>query len=59
MFIRVASLALGQSGDCPSASEVTLKHMGKKGPKDPIDNKSTLLQVMKSPRLYELHTTDR
>ena len=26
---RVASLALGQSHDCPSASEVTLKDMGK------------------------------
>ena len=26
--IRVASLALGQSYDCPSASEVTLKDMG-------------------------------
>ena len=27
--IRVNSLALGQSYDCPSASEVTLKNMGK------------------------------
>ena len=26
---RVASLALGQSNDCPSASKVTLKNMGK------------------------------
>ena len=26
---RVTSLALGQSYDCPSASEVTLKDMGK------------------------------
>ena len=26
---RVASLALGQSCDCPSANEATLKHMGK------------------------------
>ena len=26
---RVTSLALGQSLDCPSASEVTLKEMGK------------------------------
>ena len=29
IFFRVASLALGQSCDCPSASEVTLKNMGK------------------------------
>ena len=27
--IRVASQSLGQSYDCPSASEVTLKDMGK------------------------------
>ena len=29
IFFRVASLALGQSYDCPSAIEVTLKNMGK------------------------------
>ena len=29
IFFRVASLALGQSYDCPSASEATLKDMGK------------------------------
>ena len=29
IFFRVASLALGQSFDCPSASEVTLKNMSK------------------------------
>ena len=29
IFFRVTSLALGQSYDCPSASEVTLKYMGK------------------------------
>ena len=29
MSFRIASLALGQSYDCPSASEVTLKDMGK------------------------------
>ena len=29
IFFRIASLALGQSYDCPSASEVTLKDMGK------------------------------
>ena len=29
IFFRVTSLALGQSWDCPSASEVTLKDMGK------------------------------
>ena len=29
MAFRVTSLALGQSYDCPSASEVTLKNMGK------------------------------
>ena len=29
IFLRVASLALGQSCDCPSASEATLKDMGK------------------------------
>ena len=29
IYFRVASLALGQSYDCPSASEVTLKYMGK------------------------------
>ena len=29
IFFRVTSLALGQSYDCPSASEVTLKDMGK------------------------------
>ena len=29
IFSRVASLALGQSSDCPSACEVTLKDMGK------------------------------
>ena len=28
MSFRVTSLALGQSYDCPSASEVTLKDMG-------------------------------
>ena len=28
IFFRVASLALGQSYDCPSASEATLKDMG-------------------------------
>ena len=28
-FFRVASLALGQSYDCPSAREATLKNMGK------------------------------
>ena len=28
IFFRVASLALGQSYDCPSASEATLKKMG-------------------------------
>ena len=28
-FFRVASLALGQSYDCPSACEVILKDMGK------------------------------
>ena len=28
-FFMVASLALGQSYDCPSASEATLKDMGK------------------------------
>ena len=27
IFFRVASLALGQSYDCPSASEATLKNM--------------------------------
>ena len=31
IFFRVSSLALGQSYDCPSASEVTLKNMGKTG----------------------------
>ena len=30
IFFRVASLALGQSYDCPSASEVTLKDMDKR-----------------------------
>ena len=29
ILFRVASLALGQSYDCPSDSEVTLKYMGK------------------------------
>ena len=29
IFFRVASLALGQSQDCPSASEVTLNNFGK------------------------------
>ena len=29
IFFRAASLALGQSYDCPSASKVTLKDMGK------------------------------
>ena len=29
IFFRVASLALGQSYDCPRASEATLKNMGK------------------------------
>ena len=29
IFFRVTSLALGQSYDCPSATEVTLKKMGK------------------------------
>ena len=29
IFFRVTSLALGQSHDCPSAGEVTLKDMGK------------------------------
>ena len=29
IFFRVTSLALGQSPDCPSASEVTLNNMGK------------------------------
>ena len=29
IFFSVTSLALGQSYDCPSASEVTLKDMGK------------------------------
>ena len=29
VFFRVTSLALGQSYDCPSASEVTLKNMSK------------------------------
>ena len=28
IFFRVASLALGQSYDCPSAGEVILKNMG-------------------------------
>ena len=28
-FLRIASLALGQSYDCPSASHATLKNMGK------------------------------
>ena len=28
ILFRVTSLALGQSYDCPSASEVTLKDMG-------------------------------
>ena len=31
VFFRVASLALGQSYDCPSASEVTLNYMGEIG----------------------------
>ena len=30
-LFRDASLALGQSYDCPSASEVTLKYMGQIG----------------------------
>ena len=29
IFFRIASLALGQSYDCPSASEATLKNMDK------------------------------
>ena len=29
IFFRVTSLSLGQSHDCPSASEATLKNMGK------------------------------
>ena len=29
IFFKVTSLALGQSWDCPSASETTLKDMGK------------------------------
>ena len=29
IFFRVASLALGQSHDCPNASEVTLKNISK------------------------------
>ena len=29
IFFRITSLALGQSCDCPSASEITLKDMGK------------------------------
>ena len=29
IFFRAVSLALGQSCDCPSASEATLKDMGK------------------------------
>ena len=29
ILVRIASLALGQSHDCPSASEATLKNMGK------------------------------
>ena len=35
---RVASLALGQSYDCPSASEVTLKGMGKLTSSKPLQN---------------------
>ena len=31
-IFQVNSLALGQSSDCPSASEVALKDMGKIGP---------------------------
>ena len=30
MSFRVTSLVLGQSYDCPSASEATLKNVGKK-----------------------------
>ena len=37
-IFRVTSLALGQSYDCPSASEVTLKDMGKSGPTEPQQN---------------------
>ena len=29
IFFRITSLALGQSYDCPGASEVILKNMGK------------------------------
>ena len=32
MSFRVTSLAPGQSNDCPSAREATLKDMGKRGP---------------------------
>ena len=37
VFTRVASLALGQSCDCPSASEITLKNIDKSThPKAPL-----------------------
>ena len=38
MWFRVASVALKQSYDCPSASEVTLKHMGN------IDRQQTVVR---------------
>ena len=37
IFFRVASLALGQSYDCPSASDVTLRYMGKTEQKPTIN----------------------
>ena len=41
---KVMSLALGQSYDCPSASEVTLKDAGKL-----IDTKTTKIQQKREP----------
>ena len=40
MFFRVTSLALGQSYDCPSASDVTLKDMGKSAGRKAQQNKT-------------------
>ena len=45
LFFRVVSLALGQSYDCPSASEATLKDMGKHNLYQSQQNTCIILEV--------------
>ena len=54
---RVISLALGQSWDCPNASEVTLKDVGKK--LTDSDSKAPIFSIYSSPLyIFSYHYSD-